>query len=71
MKKVLLGIAIIMAAGIATPSFAHEGHGKKVKKHATATKYTCTMHPEVVKDKPGKCPKCGMTLVAMKTESKK
>lgn len=25
--------------------------------------YTCTMHPEVVKDEPGKCPKCGMDLV--------
>jgi hypothetical protein len=25
--------------------------------------YTCPMHPEVVKDKPGKCPKCGMALV--------
>lgn len=25
--------------------------------------YTCTMHPEVVSDKPGKCPKCGMELV--------
>ena len=29
-------------------------------------KYTCTMHPEVVMDKPGKCPKCGMTLVVKK-----
>ena len=28
--------------------------------------YTCTMHPEVVSDKPGKCPKCGMDLVAKK-----
>jgi Cu2+-exporting ATPase len=26
-------------------------------------KYTCPMHPEVVKDAPGKCPKCGMDLV--------
>jgi FtsP/CotA-like multicopper oxidase with cupredoxin domain len=30
----------------------------------TATLWTCPMHPEVVSDKPGKCPKCGMTLVA-------
>ena len=28
--------------------------------------YTCTMHPEVQLDKPGKCPKCGMTLVVKK-----
>jgi hypothetical protein len=25
--------------------------------------YTCPMHPEVQMDKPGNCPKCGMTLV--------
>jgi hypothetical protein len=25
--------------------------------------YTCPMHPEVVSDKPGTCPKCGMQLV--------
>lgn len=29
---------------------------------ATKT-YTCSMHPEVVSDKPGKCPKCGMELI--------
>ncbi|MGI8438301.1 MAG: heavy metal-binding domain-containing protein, partial [Chthoniobacterales bacterium] len=33
---------------------------------AGPVKYTCTMHPEVVQDKPGKCPKCGMTLVVKK-----
>jgi len=32
--------------------------------------YTCTMHPEVTSNKPGKCPKCGMTLVK-KTDAKK
>lgn len=25
--------------------------------------YTCTMHPNVRLDKPGKCPECGMELV--------
>jgi hypothetical protein len=28
-----------------------------------ATVYTCPMHPEVRRSKPGQCPKCGMTLV--------
>ncbi len=69
MKKALLGIAIIMA--VTTPSYAHEGHSKKVKKHTSTTKYTCTMHPEVIQDKPGKCPKCGMKLVAIKEVKKK
>ena len=27
-----------------------------------AKQYTCSMHPDVVKDAPGKCPKCGMAL---------
>jgi hypothetical protein len=34
-----------------------------------ATQYTCVMHPEVVQDHPGKCPKCGMELVPVKKPS--
>lgn len=30
--------------------------------------YTCRMHPQIVKDKPGKCPLCGMTLVPLVKE---
>ncbi len=30
------------------------------------TTYTCPMHPEILQDKPGNCPKCGMTLVPLK-----
>lgn len=32
--------------------------------------YTCPMDPEVVKDHPGNCPKCGMDLMPMHTGSK-
>lgn len=32
--------------------------------------YTCPMHPEVQSDKPGKCPKCGMTLVKKESGAK-
>lgn len=28
-------------------------------------KYTCPMHPEIVRDEPGSCPICGMDLVKM------
>ncbi len=33
---------------------------------AAAVQYTCVMHPEIVQDKPGKCPVCGMKLVVKK-----
>lgn len=29
-----------------------------------AVEYVCPMHPEVVQDQPGQCPKCGMELAA-------
>ena len=32
----------------------------------TGEVYTCKMHNEVIGDKPGVCPKCGMTLVKQK-----
>ena len=34
-----------------------------MKSKNMAAVYTCTMHPEVTSNKPGKCSKCGMDLV--------
>ena len=54
-------ILSLLASGMATTSFAAQG---KVY-------YTCPMpeHADVMMDKPGKCPKCGMDLVAKTQEA--
>jgi hypothetical protein len=36
----------------------------------TAILYTCPMHPEIISNKPGKCPKCGMDLVKKESPAK-
>src|SRR5882757_2928335 len=33
-------------------------------------KYTCAMHPEVITDHPGNCPKCGMKLAPLKEKKR-
>lgn len=40
-----------------------------VHAHAAETKYTCPMHPEIIRDAPGKCPICGMDLVPMSSSN--
>ena len=32
----------------------------------SATQYTCPMHPQIISDRPGACPICGMTLQPIK-----
>jgi uncharacterized paraquat-inducible protein A len=41
---------------------------KEKKKTMAMKTYTCSMHPEVSSDKPGKCPKCGMDLIEKKDD---
>ncbi len=42
---------------------AHEKRILEEPKGEIRVVYTCPMHPEVMKDKPGKCPGCGMDLI--------
>lgn len=37
----------------------------ETKPKASGSKYTCPMHPEIVKDAAGVCPICGMNLVSI------
>lgn len=64
-RNVILS-ATAAALGLLAAGFAQDA---KPAATATAAKYTCVMHPEVIADKPGQCPKCGMTLVPVKPEA--
>ncbi|WP_163399463.1 efflux RND transporter periplasmic adaptor subunit [Flavobacterium fluviatile] len=44
-----------------------EHNNKPSHQHVTNQEYTCPMHPEVIQDKPGSCPICGMELVPRHT----
>ncbi|WP_029293138.1 multicopper oxidase domain-containing protein [Chryseobacterium hispalense] len=39
------------------------------KSQSQPQKYTCPMHPEIISDKSGKCPKCGMDLIEIENHS--
>lgn len=65
--------AAALCAVVLAPSAAFAQEPKPTASPAPSTspakegvKYTCVMHPEVVQDKPGNCPKCGMKLVEKK-----
>lgn len=68
MKKSLLVVSLVLL-GATTLISCGSTPGKEKKsetKEVASVQYTCPMHPEVLSDKPGDCPKCGMALVAKK-----
>ena len=66
MKKLLFIAAMILSAGLVITACSGTDNKTKTGQSAKDEMYTCTMHNEVMSDKPGKCPKCGMTLVKQK-----
>lgn len=69
-KKYLLILIFGLSLVCSSLSDTYGQITKKTEAKISVVKYTCPMHPEVIMDKPGKCPKCGMTL-AVKKEVKK
>ncbi len=54
-----------VAAGVAPTGHCPDHSGK-----IEPSMYTCPMHPEIVQDHPGSCPKCGMALEPRNVELK-
>lgn len=47
---------------VASPVTTSNNMPESSSKQEISQMYVCPMHPEVMSQKPGKCPKCGMTL---------
>lgn len=65
MKTSKLIVASLALVTLAVFAIAVSGCKEKssTQNNGQTVKYTCSMHPDVVQDKSGKCPKCGMALV--------
>lgn len=62
MKRIVLSLAVI-AATLTIVSCANGADAETTQSQSLEKEqYTCPMHPEVLSDKPGACPKCGMNL---------
>lgn len=69
MKKIIQIISALLLFVAVACNNNKPAHTNHTNEETTKT-YTCPMHPQVIKDKPGKCPVCGMDLVEKKTDSK-
>lgn len=67
MKRILKGSFPLVILFAILLLFSCKGNEKKAAAKEEATKYTCPMHPQIVKDAPGSCPICGMDLVPMQS----
>ncbi len=70
---VLLGVGLLVGISMRSESMSSgsAGHGAHGNHSANASEkeaelWTCSMHPQIRRDGPGKCPICGMDLVPVK-----
>ena len=75
MKKLTLmavilfcSVTIVLASGLPVNKAVSDTTKARSKK--VEVQHTCGMHPDVISNKPGRCPKCGMGLIQRDTSKK-
>ena len=66
LKYSLLTIAVL-TVGFTIYYFVEKSNNQTVHLHEEEV-YTCSMHPQIIRNEPGNCPICGMTLVKKVSE---
>jgi Heavy metal binding domain len=67
----ICAIALVTGAQVGAIDLNRPGNEHDYEQEHEKQKYTCPMHPEVVANHPGNCPKCGMKLVPVDEEKKR
>ncbi|MBO9199609.1 MULTISPECIES: heavy metal-binding domain-containing protein [Niastella] len=63
MKKILLLAMACLTMFVAFSQDKKSNMPKSKSDTGVVKTYTCPMHPNVLSNKPGKCPQCGMALI--------
>ncbi|MGA2297379.1 MAG: efflux RND transporter periplasmic adaptor subunit [FCB group bacterium] len=68
---ILLGIIIIIGGAVAVYLYLNKinSGNQQITKTVKKELWTCTMHPQVISDRPGVCPICNMELVRKTDDS--
>jgi len=60
MKNLIIVLSVFLAVSTIATAQTTTKSSKEALRKIT---YTCSMHPEIISSKKGKCPKCGMKLI--------
>lgn len=62
-------LLVLVAAGLVALAACRKEEGKSpaAGKAAAAKQWQCPMHPQIIQDRPGECPICGMDLVEVES----
>ncbi|TLU97339.1 efflux RND transporter periplasmic adaptor subunit [Dyadobacter luticola] len=71
MRKNYIGslLTVLLLASVVLMGCENKSEKSGHVAHGDTELYTCPMHPQVIQEKPGKCPICGMDLVVKETNN--